>query len=210
MFIHQIPHFITRLFPQLNWSMPTIGVDDRRVYFTFDDGPTPEITNFVLEELDKFDAKATFFCIGKNVELNPELFKLIISKGHTVGNHTMNHANAWKFAFDDYLQNIALCENVFSQFNVNSVGFRPPYGRFNNKIIRAIKFKQEIFMWSVLTGDYNTDLDTSKVLKKCLTKLKPGDIIVFHDSVKAAQNLRTLLPEFLSYCVNNNLVPSAL
>jgi peptidoglycan/xylan/chitin deacetylase (PgdA/CDA1 family) len=190
--------------------MPTIGMEDRRVYFTFDDGPTPEITNFVLDELDKFDAKATFFCIGKNVELNPELFQLIISKGHSVGNHTMNHANAWKYTLNEYLLNVQMCENLFERFNAHSVGFRPPYGRIYNKMIQSILPKSKIFMWSILTGDYNTELVPSKVFKKCLPKIKPGDIIVFHDSIKASKNLRILLPEFLTFCVSNNLVPSAL
>lgn len=210
MFIHRIPRFITQLFPRLNWTMQTIGTEDRRVYFTFDDGPTPEITNFVLDQLDKYEAKATFFCIGKNVVENPELFQLIVSKGHSIGNHTMNHANAWKYSFEDYLKNIQLCDNIFEQFEVKSVGFRPPYGRINQKIIRSQQNKKEIFMWSILTGDYNANLDTSNVLKKCLSNIQPGDIIVFHDSLKASKNLQILLPEFLSFCQINNLIPSAL
>ena len=210
MFIHQIPHFVTLLFPQLNWAMPVIGTEDRRVYFTFDDGPTPEITNFVLDELDKFNAKATFFCIGKNVAANPDIFQSIIAKGHSVGNHTMNHANACKYGLEDYLNDFQKCDNVFTDLNAQSIGFRPPYGRINKKVIQAIKADCPIFMWSILTGDYNSTMNPATVLKKCLPKIKPGDIIVFHDSVKASKNLRILLPEFLSFCVKNNLVPSAL
>ncbi|MHA8066244.1 polysaccharide deacetylase family protein [Aquirufa sp. ROCK2-A2] len=210
MFIHRIPTFITQIFPQLIWRMPVIGEDDRRVYFTFDDGPTPEITNFVLEQLDKFNAKATFFCIGKNMVENPELIQLIQSNGHAIGNHTMNHANAWKYTNDMYLENIHLCENVFEEMGVHSIGFRPPYGRMTKSASVAIRKSADIFMWTILTGDYNKDLDPQTVLKKCLQQVKPGDIIVFHDSIKAVKNLKILLPEFLNYCSENNLHPSAL
>jgi peptidoglycan/xylan/chitin deacetylase (PgdA/CDA1 family) len=210
MFIHRIPSFITQIFPNLIWKMPVIGNNDRRVYFTFDDGPTPEITNFVLEQLDNFDAKATFFCIGKNVLENPELIKLIISKGHSIGNHTMNHANAWKCSKTTYLENIQQCEDAFKEMNIRSVGFRPPYGRMTRSASLKIRQSANIFMWTILTGDYNKNLNTDIVLKKCLKQIKPGDIIVFHDSIKASDNLKRLLPEFLNYCNKNNLYPSAL
>jgi peptidoglycan/xylan/chitin deacetylase (PgdA/CDA1 family) len=190
--------------------MPVTGIDDRRVYLTFDDGPTPEITNFVLEELEKFHAKATFFCIGKNIRENPDLFQLIDATGHTLGNHTMNHVNAWKIPSVKYLENRQLCENVFKEFGIDSVGFRPPYGRLTPSTSLDIRLSSNVFMWSILTGDYNSNLSPQSVLKHCLPKIKPGDIIVFHDSVKAFELLKVLLPEFLKYFYNNNFLPAAI
>jgi peptidoglycan/xylan/chitin deacetylase (PgdA/CDA1 family) len=210
MFIHRIPDFVTQVFPHLIWKMPVIGNDDRRVYLTFDDGPTPEITNFVLEELEKFHAKATFFCIGKNMEENPDLLQLINTKGHSLGNHTMNHVNAWKTSSLKYLENRQLCEDVFRDFGIDSVGFRPPYGRLTPSTSKNIGLSSNIFMWSILTGDYNSNLSPQSVLSQCLPKIKPGDIIVFHDSVKAFNQLKVLLPEFLFYLANNNFVPTAI
>jgi peptidoglycan/xylan/chitin deacetylase (PgdA/CDA1 family) len=130
MFIHQIPSFVPALLPRFTWSKPA----DRQIYLTFDDGPTPEITDFVLECLAYYEAKATFFCIGKNVLANPTLTKRIQTAGHSIGNHTMNHSNAWKMDYASFLADVEKCEDVFAQQHITSVGFRPPYGRITRKM----------------------------------------------------------------------------
>ena len=203
MFIHKIPSFISSIFPRFTWSKET----DNEIYLTFDDGPTPEITDFVLESLAEYNAKATFFCIGKNVESNPSIISRIISGGHSIGNHTMHHYNAWKMDFTSYLKDIELCDQLFKQNGIQSIGFRPPYGRITPKMYQQVP---NIILWSVLTGDYNTSLQASDIVKSITPHLKPGAIVVMHDSVKAYPQLKNILPEILTYCSSQNLRMSAL
>ena len=203
MFIHQIPSFIPAFFPHFTWSKAA----DRQVYLTFDDGPTPEITDFVLECLDEFGAKATFFCIGKNVVDNPSIIQRIQTAGHSIGNHTMNHSNAWKMDYTSYKEDIKQCEEVFVQQKINSIGFRPPYGRITRKIYREM---DDVILWSVLTGDYNDSLSPENILQSVLPLLKPGAIVVMHDSCKAYPRLKVILPAILAHCKEQNLVLSAL
>jgi peptidoglycan/xylan/chitin deacetylase (PgdA/CDA1 family) len=209
MFIHQIPRLIPLLFPKLVWSK-TNEENSNTVYFTFDDGPTPEITNFVLDCLAKYEAKATFFCIGKNMMSNPELVKLIHQSGHSLGNHTMNHANAWKYNELDYVKEYEDCKDVFNQLGVTSVGFRPPYGRVNAYIYQQMTDETPIFMWSFLTGDYNQDLSPEAIIESGIKHLKPGSILVFHDSIKAFPRLKVVLPALLEHCLQQNYKPQAL
>ena len=209
MFIHQIPRIVPTILPKLIWSNP-VGEKNNAVYFTFDDGPTPEITNFVLDCLTQFDAKATFFCIGKNVVSNPEIAFQIQASGHRIGNHTMNHANAWKYNREDYQQNYSACEEVFDQMNIKSVGFRPPYGRVNSFIYQNMTLTTPIYMWSYLSGDYNQDLSASSIIQAGIKHIKPGSILVFHDSVKAFPRLKIVLPALLDYCRQQNFKPELL
>jgi peptidoglycan/xylan/chitin deacetylase (PgdA/CDA1 family) len=203
MFIHQIPTFIPALLPRFTWSKAA----DRQIYLTFDDGPTPEITDFVLECLAEFEAKATFFCIGKNVVENPSIIQRIQAAGHSIGNHTMNHSNAWKMDYTAYQADVTQCEEVFVQQQITSIGFRPPYGRITRKMYREM---DDVILWSVLTGDYNASLSSTEILKGILPLLKPGAIVVMHDSVKAFPHLQVILPIILSHCKEQNLVLSAL
>jgi peptidoglycan/xylan/chitin deacetylase (PgdA/CDA1 family) len=203
MFIHKIPSFISSLFPRFTWSKET----DNEIYLTFDDGPTPEITDFVLESLAEYNAKATFFCIGKNVESNPSIISRIISGGHSIGNHTMHHYNAWNMDFASYLKDIELCDQLFQQNGIQSIGFRPPYGRITPKMYQQVP---NIILWSVLTGDYNASLQASDIVKSIKPHLKSGAIVVMHDSVKAYSQLKVILPEILAYCSSQNLRMSAL
>jgi peptidoglycan/xylan/chitin deacetylase (PgdA/CDA1 family) len=209
MFIHQIPRIVPKLLPKLIWSNPGWGTNNA-VYFTFDDGPTPEITNFVLDCLAQYEAKATFFCIGKNVVSNPEIAYQIQSNGHRIGNHTMNHANAWKYKREDYQQNYMACEEVFEQLNIKSVGFRPPYGRVNSFIYQNMTLTTPIYMWTFLSGDYNQDLSVSSIIQAGIKHIKPGSILVFHDSVKAFPRLKIVLPALLDYCIQQNYKPEVL
>ncbi|MCX6194200.1 MAG: polysaccharide deacetylase family protein [Cytophagales bacterium] len=203
MFIHKIPSFISSIFPRFTWSKET----DNEIYLTFDDGPTPEITDFVLESLAEYNAKATFFCIGKNVESNPSIISRIISGGHSIGNHTMHHYNAWNMDFASYLKDIELCDQLFQQNGIQSIGFRPPYGRITPKMYQQVP---NIILWSVLTGDYNASLQASDIVNSIKPYLKPGAIVVMHDSVKAYPHLKNILPEILTYCSSQNLRMSAL
>jgi peptidoglycan/xylan/chitin deacetylase (PgdA/CDA1 family) len=203
MFIHQIPSFIPALLPRFTWSKAV----DRQIYLTFDDGPTPEITDFVLECLAEFEAKATFFCIGKNVVENPSIIQRIKAAGHSIGNHTMNHSNAWKMDYDAYVDDFNKCEAVFNQLAIKSIGFRPPYGRITREMYREM---DNVILWSVLTGDYNASLSSSEIISSILPLLKPGAIVVMHDSVKAFPRLQVILPAILRYCKEQNFVLSAL
>lgn len=209
MFLHALPSIIKKLFPKFYWEIPPLDHSDRRIYFTFDDGPTPEITKFVLDELKKADATATFFCIGKNIQENPNLITEIVNAQCTIGNHTMNHLNAWKVSPKEYLENIESCEKLIEAYGAQSVGFRPPYGRFT-RIFYKNFISHKIFMWTILTGDYNKNLNPESILKKCIPKLKPGQILIFHDSIKAFPILKIILPQLLLECKKLNLKPSAL
>ena len=203
MFIHQIPSFIPALLPRFTWSKAA----DRQIYLTFDDGPTPEITDFVLECLAEYEAKATFFCIGKNVVENPSIIQRIQAAGHSIGNHTMNHSNAWKMDYTVYQADVIKCEAVFAQQQITSIGFRPPYGRITRKMYLEM---DNVILWSVLTGDYNASLSSSEIISSVLPLLKPGAIVVMHDSVKASTHLQVILPAILRYCKEQNFVLSAL
>jgi len=168
------------------------------VYLTFDDGPHPLITPFVLDELQKYQAKATFFCIGKNVALYPDVFKRIIDEGHSVGNHTQNHLNGWKTENIDYYKNIKAASKY-----INTRLFRPPYGRITyaqaigvNRLFPDAK----IIMWDVLSGDFDTKLSPEDCLQNVIKSTTAGSIIVFHDSEKAWDRLQFTLPLFLKHC----------
>lgn len=194
-------HFIIKkLFPNLIWDIPN---KEKKIYLTFDDGPTPEITQWVLAELEKHHAKATFFCIGKNIAAHPEIFNTIIEKGHSIGNHTYNHLNGWKTKTEHYIENSLLCENNIS--NLQSKLFRPPYGKITAaqaKELRQLGYK--IIMWDVLSADFDQTISPEKCLDNVLKNTQSGSIIVFHDSVKAYKNLEYVLPRALDYLTKNN------
>jgi peptidoglycan-N-acetylglucosamine deacetylase len=186
---------IKRIFSNYVWDVSNA---ENKIYLTFDDGPIPEITEWVLEELKKHNAKATFFCIGHNIEKHPETFAKVINEGHSVGNHTFNHLNGWKTSTIDYLENTKLCESFIS--NLQSKTFRPPYGKIKSsqsKKLRQLGYK--IIMWDVLSADYDTAITPEKCLENVLKNVTSGSIIVFHDSLKAFPNLEYTLPRALKY-----------
>lgn len=196
---------IKKIFFNYTWDVSNTG---NTVYLTFDDGPIPEITTWVLEELKKFDLKATFFCIGENIDKHPEIFKKVISEGHVIGNHTFNHLNGWETPTEAYIENIKLCEEVIEKttnYNSRSKLFRPPYGKLKTAQARVIeKLGYEIIMWDVLSADFDTTISKEKCLDNVLSNVKPGSIIVFHDSVKAFKNLQYVLPKTLAFLKENN------
>jgi peptidoglycan/xylan/chitin deacetylase (PgdA/CDA1 family) len=186
-----------KIWPKYIWNTTTKGA----VYLTFDDGPHPTITPFVLHLLKNYNAKATFFCIGKNVQLYPTIYSQLQEDGHRIGNHTHNHLNGWKNKNKAYIKNVLQAERC-----INSKLFRPPYGRIKGKQAAfLIKRGYKIVMWSLLTGDFDINLSPEQCWGDMQKNIKEGDIIVFHDSEKAWERLRYCLPKLLEYCKNNNL-----
>jgi len=168
------------------------------IYLTFDDGPSPDITPWVLEELNKVKAKATFFCLGKNIKKYPDIFKQIIQNNHGVGNHTYFHLDGWRTKTNMYIEEVEQTENLIEQFTRSQKIFRPPYGRITPAQIKKLKAKAyEVILWTSISGDFSHHLDTNKVIKKMMKHTKSGHILVFHDSKKAAKNLKAILPELL-------------
>jgi peptidoglycan/xylan/chitin deacetylase (PgdA/CDA1 family) len=193
------PHIIKRIFPKLVWD---ISSSNKTIYLTFDDGPTPNITNWVLDQLNFYDAKATFFCIGKNISNHPEILKHIIQNGHTVGNHTNNHLNNWKVTTKTYTEDIEQTHKVLKQY-LNSESnqlFRPPYGKIKSRTTKKLQNKgYKLIMWDVLSADFDQSITPEKCLENVLHNTTNGSIIVFHDSVKAFKNLKYVLPKTLAY-----------
>jgi peptidoglycan/xylan/chitin deacetylase (PgdA/CDA1 family) len=168
------------------------------VYLTFDDGPHPVATPFILQQLAAYDAKATFFCIGKCIADYPRIFEQTIAAGHATGNHTYNHLNGWKTSTEEYINNIAAANEFIS----NRI-FRPPYGRITRKqaaLLQAGGHPWKVYMWSVLSADFDVAITPEKCLDNVLSNIAPGSIVVFHDSAKAWERLRYALPFVLDYC----------
>lgn len=201
-YLFKTPGIIKWFAPQLLWQGKT---DSNKVYLTFDDGPTPEITTYVLNLLEQHRAKATFFCIGKNIETHPEIFKDILQRGHSIGNHTYDHLNASKHKAATYLQSIQKTTAVIRQFTEASGFFenplfRPPYGRITRRISKAVRSENySIVMWSLLSADFDRSLDPELSIRQLKKHTRPGSIVVFHDSVKASENLKNILPEYLDF-----------
>jgi peptidoglycan/xylan/chitin deacetylase (PgdA/CDA1 family) len=194
---------VKELFSNYVWSISTT---EPKVYLTFDDGPTPEITEWVLEQLKQYNAKATFFCIGNNIEKHPEIFKKIIADGHSIGNHTFNHVKGWKTSNQTYFEEVDNCEKTIQNFSINSTQtklFRPPYGKiklYQSKVLRKKGYK--IIMWDVLSVDFDRNISPEKCLSNVTENIANGSILVFHDSTKAFPNLEYALPKTLDFLKN--------
>ncbi|MCW8897999.1 MAG: polysaccharide deacetylase family protein [Flavobacteriales bacterium] len=191
MYLVKSPFFLKKYYANFIWKIPTT---EKIIYLTFDDGPTPEITEWTLTTLKKFNAKATFFCIGNNVSKHPIIFNKIMREGHAVGNHTHHHLNGWHTNNETYLSNIKKCEEV-----VKSKLFRPPYGRIKKSQYELIKNDYQVIMWDVLSGDFDPKTSPEKCLRNVINNATEGAIIVFHDSLKATENLKYTLPIVLSH-----------
>jgi peptidoglycan-N-acetylglucosamine deacetylase len=188
---------IKRIFSNFVWDLPN---NEKKVYLTFDDGPTPVITNWVLLELEKYNAKATFFCIGKNIVQNREIYKKIIDFGHSIGNHTFNHENGWKINCENYISSI---ENTTFKDNRSKL-FRPPYGKIKFSQARKLrKLGYKIIMWDILSADFDFTITKEKCLNNTISNIESGSIIVFHDSEKAFKNLQYTLPKTLCFLKEN-------
>lgn len=190
--------FVKSIFSKYVWSIPN---NEKKVFLTFDDGPTPEITEWVLAELKKHNAKATFFCIGDNIKKHPEIFQKVLAENHSVGNHTFNHLKGWKTSTDDYVTNAKLCQSQFTIHNLPFINlFRPPYGKIKLSQSRRLrKLGYNIIMWDVISFDFNQSISKEKCLDNVLKNVQSGSIVVFHDSKKAWQNLEYVLPKTLEF-----------
>ena len=189
-----------RLFSKFIWRF---SMEKKEIYLTFDDGPTTNITEFVLDELAKHNAKATFFCIGKNIQNHPEIFSRILDEKHTVGNHTQNHLNGWKSKSTNYYNNFLECEKTILNNIENSKItklFRPPYGKLKrNQTKKILEKGYRIIMWTVLSADFDTTITKEKCLENVIKHTTNGTVIVFHDSVKASEKLKYVLPKILKH-----------
>ena len=228
MFIHKTNFLMRALYPNFIWRIPT---EKKEIFLTFDDGPIPEVTEFVLEELKKYNAKATFFCIGGNIEKYPGIFQKVVNQQHTIGNHTFNHVRGWDVEDDYYLDNFNECEEIIvarsSKFDVRESEiehqtsknepkqrshrlFRPPFGRIKRSQAKEILKTHEIVMWDVLTGDYDQSISQERVLSKTLQHTEKGSIVLFHDSIKASKNMIYALPKVLEHFSEQGFVFKSL
>lgn len=208
-YVVKIPFFVPFFFPKRRWHFSRT---EKTIYLSFDDGPIPEITPWVLNELKKYNAKATFFCIGKNIEENPEIFRQITQEGHTVGNHTYNHLNGWQTETSVYIENVEECTRQMAEvgrrktddgkqsIKSSKLLFRPPYGKITGKQAKFLRKKgYQIVMWDVLSGDFDQTISKEKCLENVLKNSGNGSIVIFHDSVKAEKNMRYVLPKVLAH-----------
>lgn len=211
---------IKKIFSKYIWDIPN---KEKIVYLTFDDGPTPEITEWTLSQLKKYEAKATFFSIGNNIEKHPEIFTQIIQEGHCIGNHTFDHLNGWKTGDEQYLENIKLCDAQIQKYTPINLRnkkshptseaklFRPPYGRIKPSQAKKLrKLGYKIIMWDVLSADYDNQISPEKCLENVLKNVTSGSIIVFHDSIKAFNNLEYALPKTLEFLKQNKFTSSTI
>lgn len=190
--------FIRKCFPRYIWNIPN---RERKVYLTFDDGPTPGITEWVLDVLKEHDVKATFFCIGNNIEKHPDIFQKVVEGGHAIGNHTYNHLNGWNTRNAQYLENIAACKQAIEKRCEGKTKlFRPPYGKIKSSQADAVLAQgYKIIMWDVLSADFDQGITPQKCLRNVIKNTREGSVIIFHDSVKAAANVKHALPEAIKY-----------
>lgn len=170
------------------------------LYLTFDDGPVPGVTDYVLKELEKREQKATFFMVGDNVRKHPDLAKEVFAKGHGIGNHTFNHLNGFRTAKAEYFQNFLQAEEIFQQvLGKGTDYFRPPYGLMTHAQAELIRNTHQIVMWDVLSGDYSPSISAAEILKETTSRIHPGSIVLFHDQQKTAKILPQILPDFLDF-----------
>jgi peptidoglycan/xylan/chitin deacetylase (PgdA/CDA1 family) len=196
----RIPNWFIKFNPSLLWKIST---KEKILYLTFDDGPHETATPFVLDQLKQYNAKATFFCIGKNVASHPEIYKRILDEGHSTGNHTFNHLNGWKVNKEEYINDVGKAAHY-----INSKLFRPPYGKISlsvsKKLRRELGYK--IIMWHVLSGDFDENIAPEKCLDNVIKYAKAGSVIVFHDSKKAWKTMHFALPEVLRIFSNKGFL----
>lgn len=196
-FPYKSPKLLRWFYPSLIWEKSNEGAN---VYLTFDDGPTPDVTDWVLDQLSKYNQKATFFCIGNNVKLHSDIYQRILEQGHQTGNHTMHHKNGFRHSLPVYLKDVEDCAGL-----VQSSLFRPPYGRIKPEQIKALSADYQIVEWTVISRDYYPKLNRKASLNALKKHSKPGAIVVFHDSEKAFDNLKVLLPAYLEFLKEKGL-----
>ena len=197
-YLTRTPGSVQKLYPERLWRLQSSD----SIYLTFDDGPIPDVTPWVLDQLKAYSASATFFCIGANIDRHPDIFRRLIDEGHTIGNHTQDHLNGLKCANPEYLQNVSDCAQRIDKYSPLSTKlFRPPYGRIRSSQARSLRDAgYQLVMWDVLTGDFDTERSGSDCLADSVKNLRPGSIVVMHDSLKAESRLKVVLPGILEHC----------
>lgn len=208
MYLVRPPYLLKKVFSKVVWRMPTT---DKTIYLTFDDGPIESVTPWVLDLLKKNAIKATFFCVGANVEKHPQLYRRILEEGHQTGNHTFNHLKGWNTHTRTYLKNVVLCDEAFKKYTDSTDSqlvtsekklFRPPYGKAKKSQLSHLFPHYSIIMWDVLSGDYDKNTSNEKCLSNIISNVRNGSIIVFHDSLKAESNLKYALPLFIEWALD--------
>ena len=189
--MRQIPDFI-----KLMWRTPVWRINplEKVIYLTFDDGPNPEVTPRVLDILDEFEAKATFFCVGENVLKYPKIFQEVKHRGHAVGNHTFNHLKGTEKTVKEYVDNVGKAHEY-----IHSKLFRPPHGRITLSQVNKLKADFKIIMWDFITYDFDRQVTSTEILKEVKIRSRNGSVVIFHDSLKARKNVLEALPEALRY-----------
>jgi len=195
------PRLIKHLLPGMLWEAPSTHHDC--IYLTFDDGPVPEATSFVLQALKDYNAQATFFCVGENIKRYPDIFRQVQRDKHRVGNHTYHHLNGWQTPNGKYLEDVAKCHQMMEKEAAYTTTdlplFRPPYGRISPQQYRKLKHQYRLVMWDILSGDFDKNFSAELCLQKSIEHSRPGTIIIFHDSDKAFKNLTYVLPRYLAH-----------
>lgn len=194
MYFVNAPFLLRLLYPSVTWNKPR---DEKKIFLTFDDGPIPEITPWILDLLKEHNIKATFFCVGENVVKYPSIFQRLVEEGHQIGNHTFNHLKGWETPDDIYIENVNLCSK-----HVNTKLFRPPYARAKMSQIKELRKKYQLIYWDVLSGDFDVKLSPEKCLKNIIKYGREGSIIVFHDNLKAIPRLQYALPRAIQHFKN--------
>jgi peptidoglycan/xylan/chitin deacetylase (PgdA/CDA1 family) len=195
--LYKTPWLLKKLLPRYTWHREAGG---KVLYLTFDDGPIPEVTPWVLEVLAKYEAKATFFCVGENVARHPEVARQVLAQGHRLANHTFHHLKGWYTPLQQYLENTQMCQQELLKLQPDAPKlFRPPYGRITGAQGRVLQKEYELVMWDVLTNDYDRSLSPEECLRQSIKSTQSGSIIVFHDSLKAQRNLLYALPRYVAH-----------
>jgi peptidoglycan/xylan/chitin deacetylase (PgdA/CDA1 family) len=200
MYLVRSSYFVKTLYSKAFWRGDH---GTKKLYLTFDDGPLPGVTEFVLDVLKEKNVKATFFCVGENVRKHPVLFQRIINEGHVVGNHTQNHVNGWNMHTSVYLENVEECRKILEHSGSGSKLFRPPYGKLKRSQYSILRSQYQIIMWDVLSGDYDKDTSPERCLKNVLDMYRNGSVIVFHDSIKAQKKMEYAMPLFIDHALKN-------
>jgi peptidoglycan/xylan/chitin deacetylase (PgdA/CDA1 family) len=210
MYLHSTPKLIKKYYRRFVWDKA--DSTNSSIYLTFDDGPIPGLTEYVLSELDVVSARATFFCVGNNIHKHPDIFSDLISRGHSFGNHTFNHLNGLKTKKKEYLENVKLCDREISKSGFSRLRklFRPPYGMIKAGQAKELLPDYDIIMWDVLSGDFDKGLNPDKCLEKTIKSTRPGSIVVFHDNYKAERTVKYVLPRYLNYFAEKGFTFEAL